>query len=221
VTLERLPKPKHAVKGFSKGDKKKEKNKDKEKKKGKGKRKVPSTSPSSSESENEDDDDECYAQRIPKRSLKSKPKRSYSSVSFNYDSISFLTNNHINIPTGKLPPFDGTNFAKWKHMMKAYLTGLHSKMWNIVCVGFDDLEDYENLTPRDIRNIHRNAQAIRALLSALSAEEYNKVIDLEVTKEILDTLHITREGVSKVKKFKIDLLMTQLNRFVIKDREGP
>ena len=46
------------------------------------------------------------------------------------------------------------------------------------------------------------------------------MIGLEFTKEIWDTLHLAHEGVSNDKKSKIDLLMAQLNRFVIKD-EGP
>ena len=117
-------------------------------------------------------------------------KRSYSSV----DSINLPTNTHINIPMGKLPQFDGTNFAKWKHMTKAYLIGLHPKMWNIVCVGFEDPVDPKNPTPREIRMIRRNAQATSALLSALSPEEYNKVIGLEIAKEIWDTLHLAHEG---------------------------
>ena len=122
---------------------------------------------------------------------------------------------------GKLPQFDGTNFAKWKHMMKAYLFRLYPEMWNIVCVGFKDPVDPKNPTPREIRMIHCNAQATSALLSSLRPEEYNKVIGLEIAKEIWDTLHLAHEGVSKVKKSKIDLLMAQLNRFVIKDGEGP
>ena len=61
-------------------------------------------------------------------------------------------------------------------MMKAYIILLHLEMWNIVCVGFEDPVDPKNLTPREIRMIHRNAQATSALLSALSLEEYNKVI---------------------------------------------
>jgi hypothetical protein len=69
--------------------------------------------------------------------------------------------------------------------------------------------------------IQHNAQATSALLSALSPKEYNKVIGLEIAKDIWDTLRLAYEGVSKVKKYKIDLLMAQLNRFVIKDREGP
>jgi hypothetical protein len=56
-------------------------------------------------------------------------------------------------------------------MMKAYLTGLSLELSNIVCVGFDDPEDFVNLTLRDRRDIKRNAQATSILLSALSAKE--------------------------------------------------
>jgi hypothetical protein len=79
----------------------------------------------------------------------------------------------ITIPVGKLPQFDGTNFAKWKHMMKAYLNSLSLELWNIVCVGFDDPKHFGNFTPRDRRNIKRNTQATSILLSALSAQEYD------------------------------------------------
>jgi hypothetical protein len=41
--------------------------------------------------------------------------------------------------------------------MKAYLTGLSLELRNIVCVGFDDPEDFGNLTPRDLHNIKSNA----------------------------------------------------------------
>jgi hypothetical protein len=63
----------------------------------------------------------------------------------------------VTIPVSKISQFDGTNFAKLKHMMKAYLTGLSLELWNIVCVCFDDPEDFGNLTPRDRRNIRTNA----------------------------------------------------------------
>jgi hypothetical protein len=57
----------------------------------------------SSESENGDDDDEYYAQGLPKRTLKSNTKGTYSSVSFNYHSVNLPTNTHINILMDKLP----------------------------------------------------------------------------------------------------------------------
>jgi hypothetical protein len=40
-------------------------------------------------SKNGDEDDEYYATRIPKRSFKPKPKKAYSNVSFNYESMLF------------------------------------------------------------------------------------------------------------------------------------
>jgi hypothetical protein len=217
-------------------EKKKKGKKEEKKKKGKKEEKkrrkrTPSPSPSpsssssssSSSSENGDGDDEYYGTRIPKRTLKPKPKPKakskddYRSVSFNYDSLETKSKDDITIPVGKLPQFDGTNFAKWKHMMKAYLTGLSLELWNIVCVGFDDPEDFANLTPRDRRNIKRNAQATSILLSALSAQEYNRVNGLEIAKEIWDALLIAHEGADKVKKSKINILMAELNRFTIFD----
>ena len=109
TALERLPKLKLGAKGSSKGDKQrdKNKNKNKEEKKHKARRKVQSSPQPSSESENGDDDDEYYAQRLPKRTLKSNTKRSYSSVFFNYDSINLPTNTHINYPRASYPNLMG------------------------------------------------------------------------------------------------------------------
>ena len=47
------------------------------------------------------------------------------------------------------------------------------------------------------------------------------VIGVDVAKQIWDTLHLTHEGVDKVRKARIDLLMLKLNQFVILDGEGP
>jgi hypothetical protein len=55
------------------------------------------------------------------------------------------------------------------------------------------------------------------LLSALDGDEYNRVIDVDVAKQIWDTLHLAHEGVDKVKKERIDLMMAKLNQFVILD----
>ena len=75
-----------------------------------------------------------------KKDKKGKGKKNddnkYAAVSFNYSSMS-MTNHDcksfINVPTGKLPHFDGTNFAKWEHLMRAYLIGLHPDIWEVVC----------------------------------------------------------------------------------------
>ena len=54
----------------------------------------------------------------------------YATVSFNYSSIPITNHDRrsfINVPVGKLPHFNGTNFAKWKHLMRAYFIGLHPR----------------------------------------------------------------------------------------------
>jgi hypothetical protein len=65
-----------------------------------------------------------------------------------------------------------------------------------LCVGFEDPVDPKKPTPREIHMIQHNAQATSALLSALSPKEYNKVIGLEIAKDIWDTLRLAYEGVS-------------------------
>jgi hypothetical protein len=67
-----------------------------------------------------------------KKDKKGKGKKNddnkYTVVSFNYSSMSMTSHDHksfINVPTGKLSHFNGTNFAKWKHLIRAYLIGLH------------------------------------------------------------------------------------------------
>jgi hypothetical protein len=184
-----------------------------------------SSSSSSSSSENGMKMMSIMKQEFSREQSSQSPRPSqrndYRSVSFNYDSLDTKSKDDVTIYVGKLPQFYGTNFAKWKHMMKAYLTGLRLELWNIVCVGFDDPEDFGNLTPCDRRNIRRNAQATSILLSPLNAQEYNHVSGLEIAKEIWDILHIAHEGVDKVKKSKINILMAELNRFTIFDGEGP
>jgi hypothetical protein len=65
--------------------------------------------------------------------------------------------------------------------------------------GIEELQDPSSATPLEYRRIHLNAQATSALLSALSGDEYNMVIEMEVDKDIWDALHISHEGVDKVR----------------------
>ena len=58
-----------------------------------------------------------------------------------------------------------------------------------------------------MRIIHLNGQVTSVLLSALDGDE--------------NTLHLAHKGVDKVRKTRIDLLMSKLNQFVILDGEGP
>jgi hypothetical protein len=83
------------------------------------------------------------------------------------------------------------------------------------------MEDPKEPTNKELADVHLNSQAMSILLSALDRNEYNRVMNVDVAKQIWDTLHLSHEGVDKVRRAKIDLLMAKLNRFVIIDGEGP
>jgi hypothetical protein len=104
--------------------------------------------------------------------------------------------------------------------MRTNLVGLHPGIWEIVCNGVESPVDPKNPTQAKICNIHLNGQATSVLLSALDGDEYNRVMGVDVDKQIWDTLHLAHEGVDKVRKARIELLMAKLSRFVILDGEG-
>lgn len=83
---------------------------------------------------NEEDDDDKSYQTSNNETKTIKSKKTCGRVSFNYNNS--MTNldyrSIINVSAKKLPPFDGTNFAKQKHMMNTYLVGLDPKLWDIV-----------------------------------------------------------------------------------------
>jgi hypothetical protein len=105
--------------------------------------------------------------------------------------------------------------------MRAYLIGLYPSIWEVVCNIFEPPVDSKNPTLDKMRIIHLNDQATNVLLSALDGDEYNRVIGVDVAKQIWDTLHLAHEGIDKVRKARIDLLVAKLNWFMILDGEGP
>jgi hypothetical protein len=41
----------------------------------------------------------------------------------------------LSVPLGKLPTFDGEDYARWSDLMKFHLTSLHKSIWNVVEFG--------------------------------------------------------------------------------------
>jgi hypothetical protein len=83
---------------------------------------------SSSKDGNDDESYQVHRKRDKKGNAKGNDNNKYATVSFNYSTMSVTNYDHksfINVLAGKLPHFDGTNFAKWKHLMIAYLIGHH------------------------------------------------------------------------------------------------
>lgn len=88
----------------------------------------------SSSSEDGDNDKSYQTSKNNKKATIDKSKKIYESVSFSYNNsmtgLGFRS--LINVLARKLPQFDGTNFTRWKQMMKTYLVGLHQQLWKIV-----------------------------------------------------------------------------------------
>jgi len=106
------------------------------------------------------------------------------------------------VPLGKIPHFDGSDYARWSDNMKMHLYGLNPALWTVCVIGVQQPED-GILTPELEHDMFRNAQAVRVLRSSLCTYEYNKVRGIESAKEIWDTLQMSHEGSDEVKEGKM------------------
>jgi hypothetical protein len=69
-------------------------------------------------------------------------KRSYNTISINYDN-SPPSSTFTSVPIGKAPRFDGTDYTKWRYLMKMHLISLNRSVWTIVHTGVDFLDEDE------------------------------------------------------------------------------
>jgi hypothetical protein len=112
-----------------------------------------------------------------------KKKLVNSNFSFDYSRIPFNSNAHLlSIPLGKPPHFHGEDYSFWSQKMRSHLFSLHPSIWEIVENGmlFDSTDNPVFINEQ----IHKNAQATTVLLASLCKDEYNKVSDLDNTKQI-------------------------------------
>jgi hypothetical protein len=90
-----------------------------------------------------------------------------------------------------------------------------------VCTCVDFPEEDEEPRFEQLQEIHRNAQATSVLLSSLEKDEFDRVNDVEMAKNIWDTIQRAHEGTKTVKKVKMQFIEGQLDRFVMLDDESP
>ena len=123
------------------------------------------------------------------------------------------------IHVGKPSFFDGNNCDYWKVRMTSYLKALSRKIWTIVNDGYVTVDE-KNLTPRDEENDLLNDQAVNVLFSALDVNEFNRVKNLKVAKEMWKKLMEIHEGTSSVKETKLYVLKEKFNEFAMKKEES-
>ncbi|MQM04234.1 hypothetical protein Taro_037028 [Colocasia esculenta] len=112
------------------------------------------------------------------------------------------------------PLFDGEDYVYWKTRMEFFFQGLDYQTWSIVEEG--DLlvtNEKDKWTEDDKKKISLNCMAKSILCCALSKMEFNCISAYKSAMEMWEKLRITYEGTDKVKETRIDILVTQYERF--------
>ncbi|MQM10854.1 hypothetical protein Taro_043752 [Colocasia esculenta] len=118
------------------------------------------------------------------------------------------------------PLFDGV-YTYWKTKMEFFLQGLDYKIWSIIEEG--DLlvtNKKDKWIEDDKKKISLNCEAKSILCYALSKKEFNRISTCKSAMEMWEKLRITYEGTDKVKETRIDILVTQYERFQMQPKES-
>ncbi|MQL96691.1 hypothetical protein Taro_029373 [Colocasia esculenta] len=119
------------------------------------------------------------------------------------------------------PLFDGVDYTYWKTRMEYFLQGLDYHIWSIVEEG--DLlvtNERDKWTEDDKKKISLNCKAQSILCCAFSKKEFNRISACKSAMEMWEKLRITYEGTDNVKETRIDILVTQYERFQMQPGES-
>jgi len=110
--------------------------------------------------------------------------------------------------------------------MIAYFESIHIDLWDVVENGnYIPYDDELNEIPRSLWMEEQklifllNSKALNVMMCTLLEEKYTKVHSFRSAKKMLDTLVITYEGMSQIKKNKISLLTRKYELISIEERE--
>ena len=115
----------------------------------------------------------------------------------------------------KTPPkFDRLNIPIWKVRMNIFLQCLGSRVAKSLTKPFSEPvveeDTWSDLTSKEV---DANSKAQNALLLALNEDDLTRVIYCKSNYEIWQNLLVTHEGISQVKRAKIDFLRSQYECF--------
>jgi len=128
------------------------------------------------------------------------------------------------------PYFDVKEYNVWKNKMKAFMKSRDPLEWDVVEKLINpkatstsergkEVVDVDEITQVEITKRQTlDAKAIYSLYCALSPTKYNQISSCETTKEVWDRLHVTYEGINRVKETKINILLGHYEAFRMKPR---
>jgi hypothetical protein len=131
----------------------------------------------------------------------------------------------------KVPFFNGdsTSYPFWKTKMYSHIIGIDDELWDLVAVGFSfENMDEEGIVSNanrkyfipDQKKQYKKHHRVKGIMaSALTHDEFLKIVDKSSAKTIWDSLKSTYEGNKQVREAKSNLLVQQYELFKMKDRE--
>ncbi|MQL76298.1 hypothetical protein Taro_008682 [Colocasia esculenta] len=119
------------------------------------------------------------------------------------------------------PLLDGEDYQYWKTRMEFFLQGYDYRIWSIIEDG--DLQiskPKEEWTIEDKNKLSLNNKVKSFMCCALTKQEFNRVSSCKTTKNMWETIKLTYEGTNKVKETRIDILVTQYEKFQMEPGES-
>ncbi|MQM06858.1 hypothetical protein Taro_039685 [Colocasia esculenta] len=98
--------------------------------------------------------------------------------------------------------------------MEFFLQGYDYQLWTIIEeADLIVLNPREEWTDNDKKFLSQNSKAKNLICCALTRSEFNRISACKSEKEIWDKLKLTYKGTEKFKETRIDILVTQYEKF--------
>ena len=135
-------------------------------------------------------------------------------------------NNSINCP----PSFNGEGYGYWKERMKIFIEGIDCDIWDAIENGpFIPTHLVNNVVgnkPRSLwtkdekKKVQYNLKAKNIITASLSIDEFYRVSNCTTAKEMWDTLKLTHEGTTEVKRARMNTFTREYELFRMKSGES-
>ena len=121
------------------------------------------------------------------------------------------------------PLFNGEGYAYWKVRMKIFIQAIDMEIWNAIengpFVPQTKVNDVVSIKPQsswdndDKKKVAFDLKAKNIITSALSYDEFFRVSQCVDAKQMWDTLQVTHEGTSEVRRARLNTLMHEYELF--------
>jgi len=138
----------------------------------------------------------------------------------------FPEGNSINRP----PIFNGEGYHYWKTRMQIFIEEIDLNIWEAIEIGpyvptivngsttsgSTTIEKPRDKWSEEDRKVQYNLKAKNIITSALGIDEYFRVSNCTIAKEMWDTLQLTHEGTTDFKRSRITTLTHEYELFRMK-----